>query len=80
MALPRDSYLQQYYSDVLSVLRVGPPLMLVVRDMNLSAQAPDVNRVCAVAGCDRDSLMNQVGLAGAWSLLCLQRWHCSAVN
>ena len=60
MALPRDSYLQAYFGDVTGALRVGPPLFLVVRDLNLSAAAPDVGRVCSVAGCDDGSLVNQV--------------------
>ncbi len=60
VALPRDSYLQAYFGDVTSALRVGPPLFLVVRDLNLSTAAPDVDRVCSVAGCDDGSLVNQV--------------------
>jgi len=60
IALPRDSYLQPYFSDVASVLRVGPPLFLVVEDLNMSRSATDVNRICSVSGCDDRSLMNQV--------------------
>ncbi len=60
VALPRDSYLQAYFGDVTSALRVGPPLFLVVKDLNLSTAAPDVDRVCSVAGCDDGSLVNQV--------------------
>lgn len=30
MALPRDSYLQSYFQDVMNVMRVGPPLYFVV--------------------------------------------------
>ncbi len=60
VALPRDSYLQAYFGDVASVLRVGPPLFLVVGELNLSAAAPDVDRVCSVAHCNDDSLVNQV--------------------
>lgn len=64
VALPRDSYLQRYYSDVMSSLRVGPPLMLVVRGLNVSSDAPDVAAVCSVAGCRKDSLLSQVGGRG----------------
>ena len=60
VALPRDSYLQHYFQDVYSVLRVGPPLMLVVRNLNISNAAPDVDRVCSIAGCNDTSLLNQV--------------------
>ena len=54
---------------MLSSLRVGPPLLLVVRDLNLSAAAPDVARVCAIAGCERDSLVARVSQAARspWS-------------
>ena len=34
--------------------------MFVVEGLNVSEQAPDVDRVCSVAGCDPDSLLNQV--------------------
>ena len=60
IALPRDSFLQPYFSDVSSVLRVGAPLFLVVEHLNMSRSATDVNRTCSVAGCDDRSLMNQV--------------------
>lgn len=115
VALPRDSYLQHYFADVTSVMRVGPPLFFVVsaavawllcacmpsichapgalcghgllacsgathphrarcapmsqlwcftpaqvQGLNMSRHAPDVNRVCSIAGCDDTSLLNQV--------------------
>ncbi|PRW56197.1 Niemann-Pick C1 [Chlorella sorokiniana] len=69
VALPRDSYLQHYYDDVFASLRVGPPVMFVVQDLNVSEAAPDVSRVCSVAGCDPDSLLNQIAAASRapWS-------------
>lgn len=65
VALPRDSYLQKYYKDVMSYLRVGPPLYFVVRNLNLdpTLQDNDVNRVCSVAGCQQDSLMTRISQA-----------------
>lgn len=39
VALPRDSYLQSYFEDVTTVLRVGPPLFFVV-SICLSLHAP----------------------------------------
>lgn len=78
VALPRDSYLQRYYADVMASLRVGPPAMLVVQRLNVSEAAPDVDAVCSVAGCDQDSLLNQVWVkvagggrrAGLWVDAC----------
>ena len=63
VALPRDSYLQPYYGDVFQLLRVGPPLLLVVRGLNVSRGSPDVDAVCSTAGCRDDSLLNRVGLS-----------------
>jgi Niemann-Pick C1 protein len=59
VALPRDSYLQPYFRGALPALRVGPPMYLVVRDLDLTSPAA-VNRVCSVAGCDPDSLLSRV--------------------
>ena len=63
MALPQDSYLQGYFADLADLLRVGPPVSFVVRELNLSSSAADVQHVCSVAGCADDSLLNRV--AGA---------------
>ncbi|KAJ9512863.1 hypothetical protein QJQ45_029163, partial [Haematococcus lacustris] len=63
VALPSDSYLQPYFRDLAEVLRVGPPLFLVVEDLNLSRASPHVNALCSTSGCDQDSLLNQVAAA-----------------
>ncbi|KXZ53205.1 hypothetical protein GPECTOR_7g1098 [Gonium pectorale] len=63
VALPRDSYLQPYYRDLMSQLRVGPPLLLVVRELDLDPSVRQVERICGVAGCDTDSLVNRVAAA-----------------
>jgi len=34
--------------------------MFVVERLNISEASPDVNLTCSVAGCDADSLLNQV--------------------
>lgn len=46
-------------------MRVGPPVMLVVRDLNLNDGSASINKVCSVSGCDPDSLLNKV-----WSPHC----------
>eukprot|EP00878_Enallax_costatus_P015127 GHUV01015839.1.p1 GENE.GHUV01015839.1~~GHUV01015839.1.p1 ORF type:complete len:1041 (+),score=174.75 GHUV01015839.1:474-3596(+) len=60
VALPRDSYMQEYYSDLMKYLRVGPPLYLVVSDVNVANGTADVDKLCSVAGCRRDSLSVRV--------------------
>jgi len=63
VALPGDSYLQSYFRDLASSIRVGPPLFFVVEGLNVSVSSPDVNSVCAIAGCAPNSLLSQVASA-----------------
>ena len=72
--MPRDSYLQEYYTDIADKLRVGPPLMFVIESLNMSRQAPGVNNLCSVAGCNDSSFLNQVnGGVARYVLLDAQR-------
>lgn len=59
-ALPRDSFLQPYYNDVYEYLRVGPPLLLVVKNLNMSRGSSNIDVVCSISGCNDSSLLNQV--------------------
>ena len=64
--VPKDSYLQDYFSDLKNVFAVGPPVYFVVQPSNLTDfQYPDdQNRVCSQAGCSESSvqalIFNQV--------------------
>ncbi len=60
VALPRDSYLQDYFTDLYGVLRVGPPLYFVVPHIHMDPQDPDINMVCSVGGCNDTSFVNEV--------------------
>lgn len=60
VALPRDSYLQDFFGDGLDLLRVGPPVMFVVEDMKMSESSTDVNNVCGISGCNPGSLVSKV--------------------
>ena len=42
---------------------MGPPVMFVVDKMDLDGNSPDPHAVCASAGCDDDSIMNQITAA-----------------
>eukprot|EP00850_Spirogloea_muscicola_P011841 SM000075S21930 [mRNA] locus=s75:132909:143830:+ [translate_table: standard] len=63
VALPRDSYLQGYFSNITSYLRVGPPLFFVVKNFNYSETSRHTNKICSIGGCDPDSLLNEVSRA-----------------
>ncbi|KAL7675116.1 hypothetical protein ACOME3_001386 [Neoechinorhynchus agilis] len=68
LSVPRDSYVQNYLTDMERELRVGPPIYWIVqrkpnssglnfRDMTLTRS------VCGSSGCNMDSLMNLISLA-----------------
>ena len=61
-ALPQDSYLQAYFADVASLLRVGPPLFFVAEDLPLSP-ASELDAVCSISGCDGHSVLNNIAAA-----------------
>ncbi|XP_061344098.1 uncharacterized protein LOC133290061 [Gastrolobium bilobum] len=63
IALPRDSYLQGYFSDISEYLRVGPPLYFVVKNYNYSLESNHTNQLCSISHCDSNSLLNEISRA-----------------
>ncbi|CAM8904452.1 unnamed protein product [Rhodiola kirilowii] len=63
IVLPRDSYLQGYFSNISEHLRVGPPLYFVVKDYNYSVQSSHTNKLCSISQCDANSLLNEISRA-----------------
>ncbi|XP_057724182.1 uncharacterized protein LOC130940150 [Arachis stenosperma] len=63
IALPRDSYLQGYFSNISEYLRVGPPLYFVVKDYNYSLESKHTNQLCSISQCDSNSLLNEISRA-----------------
>ncbi|KAM7479507.1 hypothetical protein LguiA_027720 [Lonicera macranthoides] len=63
IALPRDSYLQGYFSDLSEYLRVGPPLYFVVKGYNYSSESRHTNQLCSISQCDPNSLLNEISKA-----------------
>lgn len=57
-ALPRDSYLTNYFDAVYDYLDVGPPLFLVIKDLDLTVR-DNQKKVCGkFGGCDEFSVAN----------------------
>ncbi|EGC34908.1 hypothetical protein DICPUDRAFT_47976 [Dictyostelium purpureum] len=58
IALPRDSYLQGYFTQMNKYLEVGPPMYIVSRGgydfSNVSVQ----NEFCTIGGCNNNSVVN----------------------
>ncbi|XP_022762939.1 Niemann-Pick C1 protein isoform X4 [Durio zibethinus] len=63
IVLPRDSYLQGYFTNVSEFLRIGPPLYFVVKDYNYSLESRDTNKLCSINQCDSNSLLNEISRA-----------------
>eukprot|EP00898_Chlorokybus_atmophyticus_P005812 jgi/Chlat1/6231/Chrsp44S05762 len=62
VALPRDSYLQGYFTDITEYLRVGPPLYFMLKDFDYTSEQR-VDSVCGIGGCHPDSLVNEIAKA-----------------
>eukprot|EP00252_Welwitschia_mirabilis_P020709 TRINITY_DN5121_c0_g1_i1.p1 TRINITY_DN5121_c0_g1~~TRINITY_DN5121_c0_g1_i1.p1 ORF type:complete len:1312 (-),score=235.79 TRINITY_DN5121_c0_g1_i1:193-4128(-) len=65
VALPRDSYLQGYFSNISEYLRVGAPVYFVVKDYNYSLEANQTNLLCSISQCDPNSLVNEITRAAS---------------
>ncbi|XP_065864984.1 uncharacterized protein [Euphorbia lathyris] len=60
IVLPRDSYLQGYFSNLTEHLRIGPPLYFVVKNYNYSLESQQTNQLCSISHCDSNSLLNEI--------------------
>ncbi|XP_019173720.1 PREDICTED: Niemann-Pick C1 protein [Ipomoea nil] len=63
VVLPRDSYLQGYFSNISEYLRIGPPLYFVVKNYNYSSESGQTNQLCSINHCNSDSLLNEISRA-----------------
>eukprot|EP01133_Synstelium_polycarpum_P007495 gene7495-8771_t len=58
VAIPKDSYLQDYFNEMDLYLEAGPPFYIVIRGdynyTNIDAQ----NQLCALGGCSNTSIIN----------------------
>ncbi|KAK9944387.1 hypothetical protein M0R45_009958 [Rubus argutus] len=68
IVLPRDSYLQGYFSNISEYLRVGPPLYFVVKDYNYSSESRHTNQLCSISHCESNSLLNEGTTMLEWVL------------
>ncbi|CAA0830100.1 Patched family protein [Striga hermonthica] len=63
IVLPRDSYLQGYFSNISEYLRIGPPLYFVVQNYKFSSESRQTNQLCSISQCDSNSLLNEIARA-----------------
>ncbi|KAL5215204.1 hypothetical protein ABZP36_004356 [Zizania latifolia] len=60
IVLPRDSYLQDYFDDLTTYMKVGPPLYFVVKNFNYSSASEHTNQICSINQCNSNSLLNEI--------------------
>ncbi|XP_065063521.1 NPC intracellular cholesterol transporter 1-like isoform X2 [Rhopilema esculentum] len=63
LALPKDSFLLDWFSDMNKYLHVGPPVYFVVKEGYKYEDPKNINELCGIAGCKVDSLVSQVFLS-----------------
>ncbi|KAJ7371490.1 NPC intracellular cholesterol transporter 1 [Desmophyllum pertusum] len=63
LALPKDSYLLNWFADMKDYLHVGPPVYFVVNEGYDYEHTKGQNKICASAGCDSNSLVQQIYVA-----------------
>uniref|UniRef100_A0A0D9W889 SSD domain-containing protein n=1 Tax=Leersia perrieri TaxID=77586 RepID=A0A0D9W889_9ORYZ len=60
IVLPRNSYLQDYFDDLATYMKVGPPLYFVVKNFNYSSASEHTNQICSINQCNSNSLLNEI--------------------
>lgn len=63
LSMPRDSYVLDYFLALEKYLSVGVPVYFVVKNVSDYADIENQNMICATAGCNGDSLLNQINQA-----------------
>eukprot|EP01133_Synstelium_polycarpum_P009861 gene9861-11524_t len=58
VALPKDSYLQDYFNEMDLYLEAGPPFYIVVKGQYDYINMDSQNKLCAIAGCSNTSIIN----------------------
>ena len=60
LALPKDSYLLDYYHTLTSTIKLGPTVNFVVKDGYDYSTLDGQNMICSGPGCREDSLLGQI--------------------
>ncbi|XP_033115391.1 NPC intracellular cholesterol transporter 1-like [Anneissia japonica] len=63
IAMPKDSYVIDYFNGLAKYLSVGPPVYFVTTDGYNYTSTKGQNKVCGGSGCDEDSLTQQIYFA-----------------
>ncbi|KAI8483758.1 NPC intracellular cholesterol transporter 1 [Branchiostoma belcheri] len=61
LSMPEDSYVLEYFSNISRYLKVGAPVYFVVEEGHDYTTKAGQNMICGSSGCNRDSLVQQIG-------------------
>eukprot|EP00058_Branchiostoma_floridae_P002933 XP_002588421.1 hypothetical protein BRAFLDRAFT_116988 [Branchiostoma floridae] len=61
LSMPEDSYVLEYFSNISRYLKVGAPVYFVVEEGHDYTTKEGQNMICGSSGCNRDSLVQQIG-------------------
>ncbi|CAG5121501.1 unnamed protein product [Candidula unifasciata] len=63
LAMPKDSYVLNYFHNLSKYLSVGPPVYFVVENGHDYSTYAGQNEICGVSGCPQNSLVQQINTA-----------------
>ncbi|CAF0938558.1 unnamed protein product [Adineta ricciae] len=63
IAMPKDSYMNDYFTSLKQYFAVGPPVYFVIKPGINYARLNASNMICSSAGCSSQSIANQLGIA-----------------
>lgn len=63
LSMPKDSYVLDYFLALEKYLSVGVPVYFVLKNVDDYSLVPRQNMICSSAGCDIDSMLNQINQA-----------------
>ncbi|BFZ21461.1 hypothetical protein BsWGS_24500 [Bradybaena similaris] len=63
LAMPKDSYVLNYFHNISKYLSVGAPVYFVVEEGHDYSTYSGQNEICGVSGCPQNSLVQQINIA-----------------
>ena len=70
-AVFQDSYMRDYFKSISEDLNVGSPVYFVINDADFKYEEPSQRKLlCGSAGCDSNSLVQQITLAASSKQVC----------
>ncbi|CAF0888633.1 unnamed protein product [Adineta steineri] len=66
IAMPKDSYMIDYFSSLKQYFAVGPPVYFIIKPGINYGHINASNMICSSAGCSSQSIANQLGIASLY--------------